>query len=100
MRARRVPKEIVAWTGASCSNRSASIVINSKEIESQKLIDPGLPQGSPLSPILFLFYNADLVQRQIASSGGAMAFVDDYTVSSTIEQNYINLRGKAKRGHI
>jgi hypothetical protein len=28
---------------------------------------------------LFLFFNADLVQRQIDSQGGAIAFVDDFT---------------------
>ncbi|KAF3346524.1 hypothetical protein VdG2_05329 [Verticillium dahliae VDG2] len=39
----------------------------------------GLPQGSPLSPILFLFFNADLVQRKIDCYGGAIAFVDDFT---------------------
>jgi hypothetical protein len=39
----------------------------------------GLPQGSPLSPILFLFFNADLVQQRIDSHGGAVAFVDDFT---------------------
>jgi hypothetical protein len=39
----------------------------------------GLPQGSPLSPMLFLFFNADLVQRRIDRNGGAIAFVDDYT---------------------
>jgi hypothetical protein len=32
-----------------------------------------------LSPILFLFFNADLVQRHIDSHGGAIAFVDDFT---------------------
>jgi hypothetical protein len=32
-----------------------------------------------LSPILFLFFNADLVQTQIDRNGGAIAFVDDYT---------------------
>ena len=40
----------------------------------------GLPQGSPLSPILFLFFNADLVQQRIDQNSGAIAFVDDYTV--------------------
>ncbi|KAH7459183.1 hypothetical protein FOMA001_g20218 [Fusarium oxysporum f. sp. matthiolae] len=34
---------------------------------------------SPLSPILFLFFNADLVQTQIDRNGGAIAFFDDYT---------------------
>jgi hypothetical protein len=38
-----------------------------------------LPQEFPLLPVLFLFFNADLVQRRIDSSGGSMAFVDDYT---------------------
>jgi hypothetical protein len=33
-----------------------------------------------LSPILFLFFNADLVQQRIDQNGGAIAFVDDYTV--------------------
>jgi hypothetical protein len=40
--------------------------------------------------VLFLFFNADLVQRRIDSSGGLMAFVDDYTAwvtGSTAEAN-------------
>ena len=28
---------------------------------------------------MFLFFNADLVQRRIDSHGGAIAFVDDFT---------------------
>jgi hypothetical protein len=47
-------------------------------------------QGSPLSPVLFLFFNADLVQRRIDGNGGSMAFVDDYTgwvVGPTAEAN-------------
>ncbi|KAJ6136898.1 hypothetical protein N7497_012150 [Penicillium chrysogenum] len=32
-----------------------------------------------LSPILIFFFNADLVQKQIDSQGGAVAFVDDFT---------------------
>jgi hypothetical protein len=44
-----------------------------------ELEQAGLPQGSPLSPILFLFFNADLVEQRIDQNGGAVAFVDDYT---------------------
>ncbi|RKK60081.1 hypothetical protein BFJ69_g17250 [Fusarium oxysporum] len=54
-------------------------MINGQSSESRLLPQAGLPQGSPLSPMLFLFFNADLVQTQIDRNGGAIAFVDDYT---------------------
>ncbi|KAM4061941.1 DDE superfamily endonuclease [Hirsutella rhossiliensis] len=64
-------RELVRWVDAFCSERTASIT--------QELPQAGLPQGSPLSPILFLFFNADLVQTKISTSGGSIAFVDDYS---------------------
>ncbi|ODA77562.1 hypothetical protein RJ55_07191 [Drechmeria coniospora] len=39
-----------------------------------------VPYGSP---ILFLFFNADLVQRRIDCYGGAMASIDDFTAWAT-----------------
>ncbi|KJZ68963.1 hypothetical protein HIM_11648 [Hirsutella minnesotensis 3608] len=47
--------------------------------EQRELPQAGLPQGSPLSPILFLFFNADPVQRRIKAESGSIAFVDDYS---------------------
>jgi hypothetical protein len=74
MKARGIPEELCRWTEAFCSQRTASIQINGQSSEIRNL-----PQGSPLSPILFLFFNADLVQRRIDCHGGAIAFVDDFT---------------------
>jgi ribonuclease HI len=79
MKARGIPVDLLRWVEAFCSERTATIQINGQVSEVQSLPQAGLPQGSPLSPILFLFFNADLVQRQIDSQGGAMAFVDDFT---------------------
>ena len=50
----------------------------------------GLAQGSPLSPILFDFFNSDLVDQPVDFKGGASAFIDDYfrwRVGKTAEEN-------------
>jgi Reverse transcriptase (RNA-dependent DNA polymerase)/Endonuclease-reverse transcriptase len=77
--ARGIPQQLVRWIDSFCSERTASITVNGYTSDPQLLLQAGLPQGSPLSPILFLFFNADLVQHKIYSRGGAIAFVDDYT---------------------
>ena len=77
--ARGIPASLVRWIDAFCSKRTATILVNGHTSEKQQLSQAGLPQGSPLSPILFLFFNADLVQHKLNSKGGSMAFVDDYT---------------------
>ena len=52
-------------------------MVNGFTSEVRNLLQSGLPQGSPLSPILFLFFNVNLVQRRFRRRG-SMAFVDDY----------------------
>ncbi|KAK1461393.1 hypothetical protein CTAM01_17121 [Colletotrichum tamarilloi] len=81
------------WVDAFYSHRTASILVNGHESEARPLPQAGLPQGSPLSPVLFLFFNADLVQHQIDENGGALAFVDDYTAWVTGRSREANCEG-------
>ncbi|KAM0724078.1 hypothetical protein Q7P37_000258 [Cladosporium fusiforme] len=90
LRGRGIPSDLVNWICAFCSERTATIVVNGQVSAVRDLEQAGLPQGSPLSPILFLFFNADLVQQRIDQNGGAIAFVDDYTawvVGATAAEN-------------
>ena len=93
LKARGIPPALLRWIKAFCTNRSASITINGYTTPQYQLTQAGLPQGSPLSPILFLFFNADLVQRKIDSKGGAIAFVDDYSAWVSGESAEANRSG-------
>ncbi|KZL63698.1 reverse transcriptase [Colletotrichum incanum] len=73
--------------------RKVLSLVNGHDSEVHSLPQAGLPQGSPLSPVLFLFFNADLVQHQIDEDGGALAFVDDYTAWVTGPSREANRQG-------
>lgn len=49
---------------------------------SQFAVQTKIPQGSPISPILYLFYNADLLEicNRPGTNTSALRFVDDANV--------------------
>ncbi|KAJ3562483.1 hypothetical protein NP233_g9541 [Leucocoprinus birnbaumii] len=57
---RRIPLEYVKWTASFLSNREAAICIDGVRGET-KPVKNGIPQGSPVSPILATFYSAGLL---------------------------------------
>ncbi|KAL9575787.1 hypothetical protein ACKAV7_000029 [Fusarium commune] len=81
-RAVRTPTHQSLW------GEKATILVNGYCSERQRLPQVGLPQGSPLSPMLFLFFNADLMQSKIDSKGGSIAFINNYStwVTGTTER--------------
>ena len=67
-------------------------------------MDLGIPQGLPISSILYLFYNANLLEKSknIALSITPTRFVDNIsllTFSNTTERNVRNLK-KAYRKYL
>jgi len=76
---RWIPREIVKWMRSFCSNRKAAVMVGKYTSEVQQIEHPGLPQGSPLSPICFDYYNANLVEGKIDGKGGSLGFIDDYS---------------------
>jgi hypothetical protein len=78
LRERRVPGDLVSWIESFCNGRKASVVVGDYESPISDIEHAGIPQGSPLSPILYVFYNANLVQGQINKRQGSIGFIDDY----------------------
>lgn len=96
LRKRRIPDNIVKWTESMVNERVTYITLEGERSRPIRR-NTGIPQGSPLSPILYLFYNADLLDitnkpsLRVSSSG----FIDDvniFTFGSSTEENCETLR--------
>ncbi|KAI3033203.1 hypothetical protein CBS76997_11321 [Aspergillus niger] len=90
LRAKGIPPKARQWIRSFMEDRQASVTFDDFESENLPLEHAGLAQGSPLSPILFGFYNSDLVDQVVDQNGGASAFIDDYfrwRSYPTVEEN-------------
>ncbi|RYN71832.1 hypothetical protein AA0119_g13652, partial [Alternaria tenuissima] len=66
-----------AWIASFLSNRHTSIAIDGFRSTAYQ-INTDIPQGSPLSPILYLFYNADLIDEcNQAPDAMSTGYIDD-----------------------
>ena len=75
---KRIPRSIYGWVNSFMANRRTTLAFDDQETEGFEL-PGGVPQGSPISPILFLFYNAELIERcgEKDSRLDRIGFVDD-----------------------
>ncbi|KAJ9480904.1 hypothetical protein VN97_g12615 [Penicillium thymicola] len=97
LRARRIPTTARKWIASFMSDRHASIRFDDFRTEPTPLVNGGLAQGSPLSPILFASFNSDLVDQPVNSHGGASAFIDDYSrwrVGRSAEENLAKIQSE------
>lgn len=81
LRKRKIPGNIVDWVQSFLQERESCLSFDGTTSEMSS-VHAGIPQGSPISPILFLFFNADLVEgcESLGLKTSAIGFVDDVNI--------------------
>ena len=75
MRKRKVPEQIIKWIGSFLQARTTQLRFN--DFTSDPISTPaGTPQGSLLSPLLYMYYNGDLLDIPPAPHL-SLGFIDD-----------------------
>lgn len=75
-----LPNAVLRWTSKFMSGRRASLLVDRLKGPMTE-VRTGIPQGSPISPLLFLIYTTPLY-RVIKEAGGTpLGFIDDITIS-------------------
>ncbi len=79
LRKRKIDIKVVDWVASFLTDRHT--IVKTNEHNTPKLsINLGLPQGSPVSSILYLFYNGDFLDDFAKERVDAQGYIDDITI--------------------
>lgn len=79
-RTRRVDEKLVLWIASFLSERWTRMTMDDFTSEEHS-ISTGIPQGSPLSPILYILYNAGLLETcELDLDTIATSYIDDAVI--------------------
>lgn len=98
LKKRSIDPAVINWIESFLTDRTTTLK-TSEYATPRTRIATGIPQGSPLSPILYLFYNSDLIEDYIKRKDldtVTTGFIDDVgllTVGDSTEDN-CNALGK------
>jgi hypothetical protein len=77
LRKRRMPECLVNWVASFLAERYTTLELPDYH-RPRARVRTGIPQGSPISPILYLFYNADMMGEKEFTSN--LGYIDDTSV--------------------
>ncbi|EPS26195.1 hypothetical protein PDE_01131 [Penicillium oxalicum 114-2] len=94
LRKRAIDRRIIAWITSFLCDRTTTLKLLEFTAPSTP-IQTSIPQGSPVSPILYLFYNADLIEGCKTEDTEAVGYIDDVStlaVGPTAQRNCKTLK--------
>jgi ribonuclease HI len=85
-----MPEGITRWISSFLQGRDTKLQFNGWK-SGQIPTPAGLPQGSPLSPLLYMYYNADLLDIAPQRQAVGIGFIDDvvYGVKSNSDRSNV-----------
>ena len=86
-----MPFAISRWVASFLRGRSTQIQFDGTKTE-QIRTPAGVPQGSPLSPLLYMYYNADLLDIAAHHSATGLGFIDDVVYGVQGNTDKVNMR--------
>ena len=84
-----LPRCLIQWILSFLQDRSIQLAFDGN-IQQKRPIEIGIPQGSPISPILFLIYVSELFKNRSLNDIRIPSYIDDIALivsSSTVEEN-------------
>ena len=75
-----VPKSMVSWTYQFIGDRKARMLMDQRKGQVCD-ISTRFPEGSPISPLLFLIYTTPLYKAIKEWGGNPFGFIDDITIT-------------------
>jgi len=91
MKVRQMDGDLRPWTESFLPERMVEMIIDGNTIE-RHLVEAGVPQGSPVSLILFAIYTSSLINwvEEYVSARG-LSFVEDFDwVGTEIDVNQLD----------
>lgn len=92
-----LPKSLILWLECFLNQRSIQLAFDGN-IQEKQSIEIGIPQGSPISPILFLIYIKDLFKERELTDIRIPSYLDDIGLivsSKSAEENCKKLKQAA-----
>jgi len=91
LQVRQMDGDVIRWTESFLSERTVEMIIEGKAMERHP-VEAGVPQGSPLSPILFAIFTSGLIKwvEDYVTEAEGLSIVDDLGwVATGIDVNHV-----------
>ena len=84
----KLPISLITWVSSFLDDRTLRLSFD-KDIEAFRSISTGIPQGSPISPILFLIYIRDLFKSNRVKY---ISYLDDISLTTSSKSFKLNIK--------